>query len=90
MARISAGLWVISALSLHESWKHGMSFLCWKSVDLAPFNSIVNPLCPLSAPPISVCGLRGLHREPVTVWDLLLGCLVLLPAKSARDYWFSP
>lgn len=74
MARISAGLWVLCTLSLHESWKRGMSFLCWKSVDLALFNSVVNPSCPLSGLSVSVCGLRGLHSEPVTRCYLLLGC----------------
>lgn len=49
MAGISAGLWVLSTLSLHESWKHGMSFFCWKSVDSALFDSVINPSYPLSA-----------------------------------------
>lgn len=60
--------------SLHESWKHGVSFLCWRSVDLALFDSIVNTSCPVSALPISVCGLRGFRREPVI--------RVLSPASS--------
>lgn len=89
MARIPAGLWIFSTLSLHESWKHGMSFLCWKSVDSALFVSAVNPSCPLSAPPVSVCGLRSLHREPVTRWYPLLGCWALLPAVCKGLLLFS-
>lgn len=57
-----------------------MSFLCWKSEDLALFDGAVNPSYPLSALPIPVCGLRGLQQG--TCHEMVSVVRVLSPASN--------